>query len=132
MIVTIECDSPNVVFGNHPHPTKLVVELIKDGVDGKSAYQIAKENGYTGTEEEFGSLLISIEKKEDKLNWFSLVRGATTRELLTNNSEGKKYAYTYGTTVLYRFIKADKSDDSFFREIELTNKIATKAVIVNL
>ncbi len=58
MIVTIECDNPNVVFGQSPCPVKVVVELTKDGIDGKSAYQLAVENGYTGTEEEFAQSLI--------------------------------------------------------------------------
>lgn len=67
MIVHIECDSPHVVFGQSPCPVKVVVELTKDGIDGKSAYQIAKENGYTGTEEEFAQMLISIQDKQDKI-----------------------------------------------------------------
>lgn len=33
-----------------------VVGFIRAGVDGKPAYQYAKENGYLGTEEEFGRL----------------------------------------------------------------------------
>ena len=132
MIVTIECDSPNVVFGNSPMPTKVVVELTKDGIDGKSAYLIAVENGYTGTEAEFAVLLNSIGDKQDKNNWWALIIGATNRELLVKDSQGKKYAYTYGNVVLYRYIKADKTDDSFFKEIELINKVATKAVVVNI
>ena len=32
----------------------------KDGAPGKSAYQAAKEKGYTGTEEEFNAALASI------------------------------------------------------------------------
>lgn len=32
----------------------------KDGAPGKSAYQAAKEKGYTGTEEEFNTALASI------------------------------------------------------------------------
>ena len=131
-IISIECDNPVVFVGNYPAPKRIVIEMTKDGVDGKSAYQIAVENGYTGTETEFGNMLLSIEEKEDKINWFSLVRGSTARELLSNDSLGKKYAYSYGTNVLYRFIRADKTDDSFFLEIELTNKIASKKVEINL
>lgn len=41
--------------------------LGERGVDGKSAYQIAKENGYTGTEEDFAKMLISIKDKQDKI-----------------------------------------------------------------
>jgi hypothetical protein len=132
MIVTIECDSPQVVFCNSPIPIKVIVDLYKHGIDGKSAYQIAVEKGYTGTEEEFAQMLISIDKKEDKLNFWTLIHGATARELLVKDAAGKKYKYSYGTVVLYRFIKADKTDDSFYTEIELTNKIATKKVVVNL
>ncbi len=73
-----------------------------------------------------------VDKKENKLNWWSLVRGATLRELLSSNATGKKYAYHYGSTVLYRYIRADKTDDSFFSDVNLTTKIATKKVVVNI
>lgn len=132
MIVTIECDSPNVVFGNSPKPVKVVVELTKDGIDGKSAHQIAVENGYEGSEAEFGQLLASITKKEDKLNWWKLIVSANEKELLTNDTEGKLYKYTYGTIELYRFIKADKTEDSFYLEEELTTIIATRFSTINL
>jgi hypothetical protein len=102
------------------------------GIDGKSAYQIAKEAGYPGTEAEFAVLLNSIGDKQDKINWWTLIIGATNRELLVKDATGKKCAYTYGTLVLYRYIKADKTDDSFFTDIELTNKIATKTVAIIL
>ena len=132
MIVTIECDSPNVVFGNSPTPMTVVVDLHKDGIDGKSAYEIAVEGGYPGTKEEFEQMLLSIDKKQDKNNWWTFIIGATARELLVKDVEGKKYKYTYGTVVLYRFITADKTDDSFFTEIDLINKIASKVAVINL
>lgn len=132
MIVTIECDSPNVVFGNSPKPTKVVVEMTKDGIDGKSAYQAAIEGGYRGSEEEFGALLISIEKKEDKNNWWKLIVSAHAKELLTNNSSGKLYKYSYGDGDLYRYIKADKTEDSFYLEEGKTTIIATRYQLTNL
>lgn len=70
--------------------------------------------------------------KENKINFWSLIHGASLRVLISNDASGKKYEYHYGTTVLYRFITADKSDDSFFSDENLTNKIATKKVVVNL
>ncbi len=81
MIVTIECDSPHVVIGNSPTPVKVVVDLTKDGIDGKSAYQIAVENGYTGTESDFAEMLLSIEKKQDQNNWWHLITSASAKIL---------------------------------------------------
>ena len=36
------------------------------GDDGKSAYQIAVDNGYVGTEEEFNNKLVNIGEVDDK------------------------------------------------------------------
>lgn len=132
MIVTIECDSPNVVFGNSPTPVKVVIDLHKDGIDGKSAYEIAVEGGYPGTQEEFGVLLNSISTKENKLNWWTLLVSALAKVLLTNNEAGKLYKYNYGTIDLYRFIKADKTEDSFYLEEEKTTLIATRFNSINI
>jgi hypothetical protein len=132
MIVTIECDSPNVVIGNSPNPMKVIVELTKDGIDGKSAFEIAVENGYPGTEVEFGLLLASITKKEDKLNWWKLIVSANKKALLTNDSAGKLYKYRYHNIYLYRFIKADKTEDSFYLEEAKKTLIATRFSTINL
>ena len=35
------------------------------GPSGRTPYQIVKENGYTGTEEEFNAILATIDKKSD-------------------------------------------------------------------
>jgi hypothetical protein len=85
MIVTIECDSPNVVFGNSPMPIKVVVELHKDGIDGidgidgKSAYQIAVQYGFVGTEQEWAE---SLQKQ-----WIDYVVGCTAQETITSTEE---------------------------------------------
>ena len=118
-----------------PIVTKYLVtktNLGRPGAAGKSAYQMAQEAGYLGTKEEFEQMLLSIDKKQDKNNWWTFIIGATARELLVKDEAGKKYKYTYGTVVLYRFIKADKTDDSFFTEIDLINKIASKVAVINL
>jgi hypothetical protein len=39
-------------------PINVELQLFRDGQNGKSAYQIAVENGYTGTEQDFASDLI--------------------------------------------------------------------------
>jgi hypothetical protein len=109
-----------------------VEELGAQGIEGKSAYQIAVENGYTGTEAEFGELLASVSKKENKLNWWTLLVSANAKVLLTNDTAGKLYKYTYGTIDLYRFIKADKTEDSFYLEEAKTTLIATRFSTINL
>lgn len=53
MIVEITTDSPNIVFGIAGEKMVVTIDLKKDGIDGKSAYEIAVENGYSGTLEEF-------------------------------------------------------------------------------
>lgn len=116
-----------------PRQYKVVIATLgKRGLPGKSAYQIAQENGYNGTEEEFGDLLTSISKKENKLNWWTLLVSASAKVLLTNNEAGKLYKYTYGTIDLYRFIKADKIEDSFYAEEEKTTLIATRFNSINI
>jgi hypothetical protein len=53
-----------------PSTNKTVVvfsPLGDKGAPGKSAYQYATENGYTGTEQEFADMLLSIEEKQDKI-----------------------------------------------------------------
>lgn len=56
---------------------------FKAGKDGKSAYDYAKENGYLGTEEEFGKLLADL---GDKSNFIvdSLDSEATDKALSAN------------------------------------------------
>lgn len=53
MTVTITTDSPNVILNNSPLPLKVEVQLFRDGKNGKSAYEIAVENGFLGTEQEW-------------------------------------------------------------------------------
>jgi hypothetical protein len=116
-----------------PRQYKVVIATLgKRGLPGKSAYQIAVENGYTGTEAEFGELLASVSKKENKLNWWTLLVSANAKVLLTNDDEGKLYKYTYGTIHLFRFIKADKTEDSFYLEEAKTTLIATRFSTINL
>lgn len=116
-----------------PRQYKVVIATLgKRGLPGKSAYQIAVENGYTGTEAEFGVLLTSVSKKENKLNFWTLIISASAKVLLTNDTEGKLYKYTYGTIHLFRFIKADKTEDSFYLEEAKTTLIATRFSTINL
>ena len=47
---------------------RVVINSIgKAGLNGKSAYQYALDAGYTGTEEEFTEMLLSIKDKQDKI-----------------------------------------------------------------
>jgi hypothetical protein len=110
---------------------KVVYNLSFD-VKKKSAYQLAVENGYTGTEEEFAYMLISIEKKETKLNWWKLLVSATSKLLVSTNPTGKMYKYSYGTIDLYRFIKSDKTEDSFYREESKQTLVATRFEPISL
>jgi hypothetical protein len=69
MIVTITTDSPNIVFGNNQPQIAVKVELKRDGIDGKSAYDIALENGFVGTETDFARSLQNISTIDLSLNY---------------------------------------------------------------
>jgi hypothetical protein len=51
--VEIYTGYPNGVSVISPKPLLVSFELTKDGKDGRSAYQIAIENGYVGTEQDW-------------------------------------------------------------------------------
>lgn len=57
------------------------------GEDGKSAYEYAKDGGYTGTEEEFQQALAGIEN-----NALPITGGTLTGELKINNASGSTVA----------------------------------------
>lgn len=59
--VVISCDKPGVINATPNVPITIVVDVKKDGIDGvngKSAYEIAVDNGYAGTLEEFTTNLV--------------------------------------------------------------------------
>lgn len=47
------CDKPELIEVQPPEPINIVVDMTRDGVDGKSAYQVAVDNGFVGTEAEW-------------------------------------------------------------------------------
>lgn len=51
--VQVSASIPNVVSVAPTLPINIELQLFRDGVNGKSAYQIAVENGYTGTEQDW-------------------------------------------------------------------------------
>ena len=100
-------------------------KLMSGGGDGPSPYEIAQQNGYSGTEQEFNQLLAALDQnatKQDLDNKANLVNGKVpaeqlptmdyaTKEELSNKADlvGGKVrvdqlptmdyapAYTYGT-----------------------------------
>ena len=48
--VVISCDKPEIIEVIENEPISVTIEMTRDGADGKSAYAIAVENGYIGTE----------------------------------------------------------------------------------
>jgi hypothetical protein len=127
---------------------KQFVLVSSTGAPGASAYQIALSNGFVGTEEEWLDSLKSIttlvtsgfgENVEydaetqtltiDKYNWMDLARGYNViPTLFSTTSTGTIYQYIYQTLTLYRFIATDLSDDSFYSESALTNKLCSKKI----
>ncbi len=51
--VQVSASIPNVVQVAPSIPIVIEMQLFRDGINGKSAYQIAVENGYTGTEQQW-------------------------------------------------------------------------------
>ena len=56
--VQVSASLPNIVSVAPNVPITVEVQLYRDGINGKSAYEIAVENGYMGTLEEFTDNLI--------------------------------------------------------------------------
>ena len=56
--VQVWASAPNVVQVLPTLPILVELQLFRDGVNGKSAFEIAQQNGYTGTEQEFAIDLI--------------------------------------------------------------------------
>ena len=127
---------------------KQFVLVSSTGAPGASAYQIALSNGFEGTEEEWLESLKSIttlvtsgfgENLEydaetqtltiDKYNWMDLARGYNViPTLFSTTSTGTIYQYIYQTLTLYRFIATDLSEDAFYSESALTNKLCSKKI----
>lgn len=51
--VNVSASVPNIVSVVQNVPVSIELQLYRDGVNGKSAYQIAVENGYLGTEQDW-------------------------------------------------------------------------------
>lgn len=124
------------------------LQQIAKGEDGLSAYEVAVENGFEGTETEWLESLKSItdlvtsgfgENVEydaetqtltiDKYNWMDLARGY--KEIPTEfstTSTGTIYQYIYQTQTLYRYIANDLSIDAFYDTSTLTTKLCEKKI----
>lgn len=56
--VVISCEKPGVIAATPNVPITVVVDVKKDGIDGKSAYELVVANGYPGTMEQFAQDLL--------------------------------------------------------------------------
>ena len=124
------------------------IEFCSIGEPGLSAYQIAVANGFEGTEEEWLESLKAIttlatsgfgENIEydaetqtltiDKYNWMDLARGYTEiPTLYGTTATGTIYKYVYQTQTLYRYIATDLSQDAFYEDDTLSNRLCTKKI----
>lgn len=52
-IVQVSASVPGIVNVVPGLPIQIEMQLFRDGVNGKSAYQMAVENGYIGTEQDW-------------------------------------------------------------------------------
>lgn len=126
------------------------ITIICSGVGqaGLSAYAIAVANGFEGTEAEWLESLKSVTTLAtsgfgeniafdpqtqtltiDQFNWLDLARGYKTKPtIFETTGTGKVYQYVYETQTLFRFIATDLSEDAFYSESALSNKLCEKKI----
>jgi hypothetical protein len=129
---------------------KQFVLVSSNGAPGASAYQIALSNGFVGTEEEWLESLKSITTLVtsgfgenvaydaetqtltiDKYNFLDLARGykfGTIPTQVSTTATGIIFEYEYITKNLFRYIANDLSEDAFYEELALTNKVCEKQI----
>jgi hypothetical protein len=56
--VQVSASVPGIINVIPGVPMLVELQLFRDGKNGKSAYEIAVENGYTGTEQQFANDLL--------------------------------------------------------------------------
>ena len=65
----------------------------------------------------------------DKYDWMALVRGYTViPTLFSSTATAEVYEYVYTSTTLYRKILIDGTEDAFYSESGLTNKLCDKKI----
>jgi hypothetical protein len=146
VIIEAQEDFTTVVIENDCEDVTIISSGL--GANGLSAYQIAVANGFIGTEEEWLESLKPVltlvssgfgENVEydaetqtltiDKYNWMDLARGYTEiPTLYGTTSTGTIYEYIYQTQTLYRYIATDLSQDAFYDDDTLSNRLCTKKI----
>jgi alpha-mannosidase len=80
------------------------------------------------------AMAVSIDKKAEKENWFTLVSGYLSVEDLAPIPTGEVLKYTYqGGAIRYRFIANDDSEDSFYLNYSngvFSGLVATKKITI--
>jgi alpha-mannosidase len=80
------------------------------------------------------AMAVSIDKKAEKENWFTLVSGYLNVEDLAPIPTGEVLKYTYqGGAIRYRFIANDDSEDSFYLNYSngvFSGLVATKKITI--
>jgi hypothetical protein len=152
MNLPVETQIITATYNFTVNPNGIIVDeflaTIAKGEPGISAYEVAVENGFIGTETEWLESLKSItdlvtsgfgEDIEydaetqtltiDKYNWMDLARGYKEIPTLhSTTSTGTIYQYIYQTMTLYRYIATDLSEDAFYNNSTLTTKLCEKKI----
>ena len=146
VIIEAQEDFTTVVIENDCEDVTIISSGL--GANGLSAYDIAVANGFEGTEEEwldslkpvltlvtsgFGENLEYDAETQtltiDKYDWMSLCRGYNViPTLYGTTSTGTIYEYIYQTQTLYRYIATDLSQDAFYDDDTLSNRLCTKKI----
>jgi len=148
VIIEAQEDFTTVVIENDCEDVTIISSGL--GANGLSAYEIAVANGFVGTDEEwleslkpvltlvtsgFGENLEYDAETQtltiDKYNFLDLARGykfGTIPTQVSTTATGIIFEYEYITKNLFRYIANDLSEDAFYEELALTNKVCEKQI----
>lgn len=121
---------PLEIITNVPKELQITsIPVNLKGDTGMSAYQVALENGFVGTETEWLNSLVG----DQQINWLTLVTSNIGEPLLLQDGPNFYcYQYTYSDKVYYRKISLINNEDAFYRLYDgnnFTDLIASKQAL---
>lgn len=118
--------TPNVQINTQITKNAEIISIVASGSKGKSAYEIAVDNGFIGTEEQWLDSLNGGSSKK----WLDYVTGYS--QIPSKVSENFNYIvfeYQYSEyPTLYRKISKINLDDIFYSDITLTTMVVKKSI----
>ena len=121
---------PLEIITNVPKELQITsIPVNLKGDTGMSAYQVALDSGFVGTETEWLNSLVG----DQQINWLTLVTSNITEPVLIRERlEYVLYEYTYSDKIYYRKISLVSNEDIFYRTYDgesFIDLIASKQAI---